>query len=153
MVSGVVASSRCCSIFCSVVGGGIGAIAVGLSWLMAVRATSSPAIASCKETAAIDGGGAMLDGERELVSVTTQVEIGVAPGVEFGRAAERLAAAHFRAAFACVMHEQDGDVVLALELAEVRKEWGAFAGCVLVVIETATSGRIALRAVGRLHIE
>jgi hypothetical protein len=65
---------------------------------------------------------AMLDGERELVAVTTQVKIGIAPRVEFRRAAERLAAAHLPSAFARVVHEQNGEVKPALELAQVREE-------------------------------
>jgi hypothetical protein len=48
-------------------------------------------IALCeRERDAGDGrGGAMLDGERDaIVGVATEVEVGIAPGVEFGRAAQ-----------------------------------------------------------------
>src|SRR6185295_12783434 len=67
-----------------------------------------------------------------LVPVATQVEVRVAPRVEFARAAQRLASAHLRAALARMMDEHDGNAVSALELAQVREQRGDLAGVVLV---------------------
>ena len=78
-------------------------------------------------------GGAVLDGEQQRVGVATEVQVGVAPGVEIAAASEGEPSLRTnRAGFAGVMDDEDSDVVLALEGAEVAKERGDFAGVVLV---------------------
>ena len=72
--------------------------------------------------------------------MAAEVEVRVAPGVEFARAAQRLAGAHLAAALARVVHEHDGDVVAALELAQVREQRRDLAGEVLVDAVQAHEG-------------
>ena len=74
----------------------------------------------------------MLDGEDEIVAVAAQVEVRVAPGVEFGRAAQRLAGACLAGALAGVVDEHDGDGEPALQLAQVREQRRDLARHVLV---------------------
>ena len=57
----------------------------------------------------------MLDGEREFGSVTAQVQVRVAPGMELGRAAQRLTRAQASTALLGVMHEQDGKMMASLQ--------------------------------------
>lgn len=64
----------------------------------------------------------MLDGERKLFAVTAEVEVRVTPSVKFARAAQRLASTHLPAAFTSVMHEDDGEMKAALELAQVGEQ-------------------------------
>src|SRR5215469_2586665 len=57
----------------------------------------------------------VLDSQGEsIVGLFAQIEIGVAPGVELGRAAERLAGTDAASALLGVMNDQDGDGVAAL---------------------------------------
>jgi hypothetical protein len=51
-------------------------------------ATASPSVARCSEMAVPMRRGAVLDGERELVAVATQVQVRVAPGVKLAQAPE-----------------------------------------------------------------
>ncbi len=46
-----------------------------------------------------------------------QVQVRVAPGMELGGAAQRLAGAHASGGFAGVMHEEHGKLVLSLQRA------------------------------------
>ena len=59
----------------------------------------------------------MLDGQSELVALTAQVEVGVAPAVEFAGTAQSLARAAGVGVFAGVVDQEDGEVELALEFA------------------------------------
>ena len=61
--------------------------------------------------------GAMLDGQRQRLAVTAQIEVAVAPGVELGGAAQGLAGAEAGAALPGVVHDEHGDAVAALQLA------------------------------------
>lgn len=61
------------------------------------------------------GGGAMFDGEKDaFVGVAAQIEIGIAPGMEFGGAAQSLAGADVCGSLPGMMHDDDGDRVTAL---------------------------------------
>ena len=64
-------------------------------------------------------GGAVLDRQAERVAAAAQIEVGVAPGVEFGGAAQGLPGAGVRGALAGVVDEQHGGVEVALEVAQV----------------------------------
>ena len=70
----------------------------------------------------------MLDHERELIlDVATEVEVGVAPRMQFGASAERLPSTDMGSAFACMMHKDHGDLVAALKAAqevEQRRDLG-----------------------------
>ncbi len=55
----------------------------------------------------------MFDGEGELVGVAAQVEVGVAPGMELGRAAQRLAGSQAAGALAGVVDQEDGETIIA----------------------------------------
>src|SRR5215831_8388987 len=57
------------------------------------------------------GGGAMFDGECEVLAVAAQVEVRIAPGVKLGAAAQRLAVARLRRALARVVDDDDGKLV------------------------------------------
>ena len=75
----------------------------------------------------------MFDGQGEaVVGIAAQVEVGVAPGVEFGRAAQGLAGAHVAGAFAGVVDEDHGEAVAALQVAQVSEQRGHFAADILV---------------------
>ena len=56
--------------------------------------------------------GAVLDGEREVIAVAAQVEIGVAPGMELGGAAQGLSGAGVGGAFPGMMDDEDGDAMI-----------------------------------------
>ena len=58
----------------------------------------------------------MLGREGEIFAVATQVEVGVAPGVELGGAPQGLASRDATGAFLGVMHDNDGDGVPSLQL-------------------------------------
>src|SRR6266545_96354 len=77
-------------------------------------------------------GGAVLDCEGEIVAVASEIEVGVAPGVELRGAAQGLAGAGAAAALLRVMHECDGDAVAPLQFAQVGEDRGDLAGGVLV---------------------
>ena len=59
--------------------------------------------------------GAMLGGQGQLGTFAAQVEIGVAPAVEFAGTAQGLAGAAGLGVFAGVVNQQDGQLELALE--------------------------------------
>ena len=61
-----------------------------------------------------------------------QVKIGVAPAVEFTGTAQGLARTGSVGVFAGVVHQQDGQLKLALEFPEVRKQGGDLGGVVFL---------------------
>ncbi len=77
-------------------------------------------------------GGAMLDGEIELTAGATQVQIGVTPGMELGRAAQRVSGAHAAGGFAGVIHHEHGEAVLSLQGTQVCKQRGDFTAGLLI---------------------
>jgi hypothetical protein len=64
------------------------------------------------------GCGAVLDRQREVVSAAVEVEVGVAPGMEFGGAAQGLAIADAAAALLGVVDHGDGDTMMSLQFAQ-----------------------------------
>ena len=83
--------------------------------------------------------GAVLDRQREPLTVAPQVEVAVAPRVQFGRAAERLSGAGV-AALARVVDEHDGAAEAALQLAQVGEQRRDLGGGVLVDAVQAHEG-------------
>ena len=81
--------------------------------------------------------GAMLDGEGEIIAVAAQIEIGIPPGVELGGAAQRLTGADAATSLLGVMDDEHGNVMPALQLAQVGEQRGDLAAGVLVdAVET-----------------
>ncbi len=77
--------------------------------------------------------GAVFDGERDaVICVATQIEVGIAPGVELGGTAERLTGAHGAGAFPGVVDEDDSEAMAALEVAQVGEQRGDLAADILV---------------------
>ena len=74
----------------------------------------------------------MLGGEGQLGAAAAQVEIGVAPTVQFAGAAQGLARAGGTGVLAGVMNEEHGHLELALQLAQEGQECGDLGGVVLV---------------------
>ena len=74
----------------------------------------------------------MLDGQRQLLVVATQVEVAVAPGVELGGAAQGLPGADARSALPGVVHDEHGDAVPTLQLAQPGEQGRDLATGVLV---------------------
>lgn len=57
----------------------------------------------------------MLDGEDESVPLPADVEVGVTPRVEVAAASQgKTGLRACRAVLSCVMHDEDGDIELAL---------------------------------------
>lgn len=78
-------------------------------------------------------GSAVLDGEQQAILLSSDVEIAISPCVEITAAAERQASLGAGTAiFAGMVYDKDGDVVLALERAEVAEQGGDFAGIVFI---------------------
>lgn len=87
------------------------------------------------------GRGAVLDGDGELLPGASDIESAVNPGVEVSRPTEALAALRSGGAILPgVVHDEDGDIVLALELAEKREHGGDLRGAVLVDAMEADEG-------------
>ena len=63
-------------------------------------------------------GGAMLDGEGEIIAVAAQIEVAVAPSVKLRRTAESLAATESVGALLGVVDDDDGELMLSLEVAQ-----------------------------------
>ena len=74
----------------------------------------------------------MLGGQGQPGAFAAQVEIGVAPAVEFTGATQVLARRSGVGVFAGMVDQHDGQVKLALELAEVRKQSGDLSGVVFI---------------------
>ena len=78
----------------------------------------------------------MFDRQPQLVTVTAQIEVAVAPGVEFRGTTQGLACTSM-AAFASVVHEQHCGVELALECSQEGEQWGDVGCCIFVdAVET-----------------
>lgn len=61
------------------------------------------------------GGGAMFDGQYDpIVAVAAEIEVGIAPGVEFGRSAQGLAGADGAGPLPGMVDDRDGDGMAAL---------------------------------------
>ena len=61
------------------------------------------------------GGGTMFDGQDDaVVAVAAEIEVGIAPGVEFGRAPQGLTGTDGAGALSGMVDEHDGDGVATL---------------------------------------
>ena len=70
-------------------------------------------------------GGAMLDGERDaIVGVAAQIEVGIAPGVEFGRSAQGLTGTDGTGTLPGMVDDGDGDSVTPLQFTQEGEQWG-----------------------------
>ena len=78
------------------------------------------------------GRGAMLDGKREVLVASSEVEIGVAPSVELGASAEGLTGAKMAGSLSGVVDEDDGEMEPSLKLPEVTEDGGDLGGKILV---------------------
>ena len=65
----------------------------------------------------LGGSGAVFGGEGQLGTFAAQVEVGVAPAMQFAGTAQGLAGASGVGVFAGMVHQKDGQVELALEFA------------------------------------
>jgi hypothetical protein len=86
------------------------------------------------------GCGAVLDGKGELIAVTAQIEVGVTPGVELGRAAQGLAGSDVAGAFPGMVDDADSQAVAALQLAQEGEQRRHLAAEVLVDAMQADEG-------------
>ena len=79
------------------------------------------------------GGGAMLDGQDDaVVTVAAEVEVGIAPGVEFGRPAQGLTGADGTGALSGVVDDGDGDGVTPLQFAQEGEQRGDIAADIFI---------------------
>ena len=79
----------------------------------------------------------MFDAQIQMWAVTAQIEVGVPPGVEFGRPPERLATTFMGGAFAGMVHQHYRSAVVALQAAQISEQWGDLGSEVLVdTVET-----------------
>ena len=76
--------------------------------------------------------GAMLGGQSQLGAFTAHIEIGVAPAVQFAGTAQGLAWPTGVGVFAGMMNQQDGQLELPLEFAQIREQPGDLAGVVFI---------------------
>ena len=82
-------------------------------------------------------GGAVLDGQRDIaavagVAVAAEVEVGIAPGMELGGAAQGLAGADVASALLGVVDDDHGDGVAALQLSQIGEQWRHLTAGVLI---------------------
>ena len=67
-------------------------------------------------------GGAVLHRQGEIVAVAAQIEIGVAPSVELGRAAQRLPGTSAAGALLGVVDDEHGNGMASLQLAQIGQQ-------------------------------
>src|SRR5262245_41589617 len=80
-------------------------------------------IGSESELQALDAwGGTMLDIEEELLTVAAEIEIGIAPSVQFRRSPQRLSATFMGGALAGMVHESNCGVMVTLQRAQISEE-------------------------------
>ena len=109
-----------------------GAIGLGIG-LDGPRGEGVIALGEFESDAGDGGGGAMLDGERDaIVGVAAEVEVGIAPGVEFGRSAQGLTGADGAGSLSGVMDDRDGDGVTPLQFAQEGEQRGDIAADIFV---------------------
>ena len=84
--------------------------------------------------------GAVLDGKRELVVSSPEIEIGIAPSVKLGATTKGLPCAKMVRGFSGVVDEDDGEVESTLQLAQVAEDSGDVGGEVLVEPVKADEG-------------
>ena len=67
-----------------------------------------------------------------IVAVAAEIEVGIAPGVEFGRSAQSLTGADGAGALPGVVDDGDGDGVTALQFAQEGEQRRDFAADILI---------------------
>ena len=82
----------------------------------------------------------MLDGESEMIAATAQKEIGIAPSVELGGAAESLAVTEAAGALLGVVDDDDGELMVALEMTEEGEQGSDLGGRILIDAVQADEG-------------
>jgi hypothetical protein len=77
-------------------------------------------------------GGTMLDIEEELLTVAAEIEIGIAPSVQFRRSPQRLSATFMGGALAGMVHESNRGVTVTLQRAQISEERGDLTSHILI---------------------
>src|SRR5208283_5281650 len=78
-------------------------------------------------------GGAMLDGQDDaIVAVAAKVEVGITPGVEFGRSAQGLAGADGAGSLPGMVDDRDGDGMAALQFTQEGEQRRDIAADILI---------------------
>ena len=106
--------------------------ATGLARSTASRARAGPFWASSMTSGRDDGAARCSTVKRQFLAVATQIEVAVAPGVELGGAAQGLAGADASSALPGVVHDEHGDAVPTLQLAQIGEQGRDLAAGVLV---------------------
>ena len=78
------------------------------------------------------GRGAVLDGEREMIGLSLDVEVGIAPSMKLGAAAQCLPSAEVVGSFSSVVDDNNGEMKQTLELTEVSQNGGDIGRSVFV---------------------
>ncbi len=78
------------------------------------------------------GRSAVLDGEREVLVASAEVEVGVTPSMELRAAAKGLTWSQMACGLSGMVDEDDGEMKLSLELAQESEDSGDFGGKVFV---------------------
>ena len=98
------------------------------------------ALRELKRNGGHGGSGAVLDGQGEVIAIAAQVEVGVAPGVELGGAAQGLAGSHAAGAVLGVVDDDHGHAESSLQLAQIGEQRRYLAAGVLVDAMQAHEG-------------
>ena len=80
------------------------------------------------------GRGAVLDGEREMIGLSLDVEVGIAPSMKLGAAAQCLPSAEVVGSFSSVVDDNNGEMKQTLELTEVSQNGGDIGRSVFVSV-------------------
>lgn len=121
--------------FDAIQGGGRGGLGGrGGAIVVDVQSEAIAASEQVKGEADRRGGGAVLDGEGELVAVagTPEVQIAISPGVKLGGTAQGLSGSEVSAALSGVVHEHDGGLIATLQGPQEVEQWGDVCGHVFV---------------------
>ena len=78
------------------------------------------------------GSRAVLSRESEIITITAQIEIGIAPGVELGGAAQGLAGPNAAGTLLGVVDDDHGDAVSSLQLAQIGEQRRDLAAGILI---------------------
>ena len=98
----------------------------------------------------------MFDRECEPITLTAKVQHRVAPCVKFGATSERLTRSTLAATLLCMVHDDHGDFVRALQFSQERQEGCDIAGCVLILCDhrsNVTTKESSPRGTSLLNLE
>ena len=103
------------------------------SALDGLEGKSVVALGEFERDAGHGGGGAMLDGQDDaIVAVAAEIEVGIAPGVEFRRSAQGLTGADGAGSLPGMVDDHDGDGVATLQFAQEGEQRRDIAADILV---------------------